>query len=98
MWTGPIRDGSERVHTTQKPLWLMEALVRDFTDPGEVVLDPFAGSGTTGVAAKRLGRGFIGWERDPKYAAIAERRIRDAREQLDITATMTPRAKQEPLL
>ena len=84
-------------HQTQKPLALMEALVRDFTDPGEVVLDPFAGSGTTGVACKRLGRAFIGWERDPKYHAIAERRIRDAKEQLEIGMAST-KAKQEVLL
>jgi DNA modification methylase len=71
-----------RVHTTQKPIALMEALVRDFTDEGETVLDPFAGSGTTGVACRRLGRRFIGFERDPKYAAIAEKRIAGAREQL----------------
>jgi len=75
----------------------MEALIRDFTDPGEVVLDPFSGSGTTGVACKRLGRAFIGWERDLKYHAIAERRIRDAKEQLEIGMALT-NAKQEMLL
>lgn len=89
----PIRTG----HPTQKPIALMEALVRDFTDPGEIILDPFAGSGTTGVACKRLGRSFIGWERDPKYAAIAERRIRDAREQLEIGMRVV-KPKQEVML
>lgn len=69
-------------HETQKPLALMEALVRDFTDPGELVCDPFAGSGTTGVACIRLGRRFIGWERDPKYFAVAVKRLSQAREQL----------------
>lgn len=73
-------------HPTQKPIDLMVALIRDFTDPGDLVLDPFAGSGTTGVAAIRLGRRFIGWERDPKYHAIAEKRISAAREQLELTA------------
>nr|PZN80002.1 MAG: hypothetical protein DIU57_14535 [Pseudomonadota bacterium] len=98
VWTGPAKgSGVKREHPTQKPLWLMEALVRDFTDPGEVIVDPFAGSGTTGVACKRLGRGFIGWERDPKYHAIAERRIRDAKEQLEIGMAYT-NAKQETLL
>lgn len=72
-----------RYHSTQKPLDLMEQLVRDFTDPGELVIDPFAGSGTTGVACLRMGRRFIGWERDPKYAAIARGRLSTAREQLD---------------
>jgi site-specific DNA-methyltransferase (adenine-specific) len=84
-WTGSCQEhGVPREHPAQKPIWLCEALVRDFTDPGELILDPFAGSGTTGVACKRLGRRFIGFERDPKYHAIAERRIRNAREQLGL--------------
>lgn len=66
---------SERMHTTQKPLELMADLVTDFTDPSDLVLDPFAGSGTTGVAALQLGRRFIGWERDENYHAIATRRL-----------------------
>lgn len=83
-WTGPREDAAE--HPTQKPLWLMEKLVRLFTDPGDTILDPFAGSGTTGVAAIRLGRKFIGWEKDPKYHAIAMKRLRAAREQLELCA------------
>lgn len=71
-------------HPTQKPLALMEALARDFTNEGETILDPFAGSGTTGVAAIRLGRRFIGCERDPKYHAIATKRLSQAREQLGL--------------
>jgi DNA modification methylase len=73
-------------HPTQKPLALIEKLVRDFTDPGDLILDPFAGSGTTGVAAIRLGRRFIGWEKDPKYHAIAVKRLTAAREQLELCA------------
>lgn len=85
----------QRVHTTQKPLALMEALVRDFTDPGELICDPFAGSGTTGVAARRLGRRFVGWELDPKYAEVARRRIGEAQEQGDLfTTAKGPRAEQ----
>jgi site-specific DNA-methyltransferase (adenine-specific) len=72
----------DRPHPTTKPAALMEALVRDFTDPGDLICDPFAGSGTTGVAAIRLGRRFIGWERDPKYHAVAMKRLSAAREQL----------------
>lgn len=68
-------------HPTQKPLPLMEALVRDFTDPGELVLDPFAGSGTTGVACKRLGRRFLGFERDPKFHAAAVKRLDNTSQQ-----------------
>jgi DNA modification methylase len=77
---GDVRTG----HQTQKPLALMEILVRLFSDPGELILDPFAGSGTTGVAAVRLGRRFIGWEMSPEYAEIARRRLAVAREQLEI--------------
>jgi site-specific DNA-methyltransferase (adenine-specific) len=62
-------------HPTIKPLDLMMELVALFTDPGETILDPFAGSGTTGVAALRLGRNFIGCESDPKYHAMASERL-----------------------
>lgn len=65
----------KRLHTTQKPLSLMEALVRDFTDKDELILDPFAGSGTTIAACKRLGRRGTGIELDEKYAALAARRV-----------------------
>lgn len=70
------RNGTgDRVHTTQKPLDLMLRLVEQFTDPDDLVLDPFCGSGTTGVACLRLGRRFIGIERDGKYAAVARERL-----------------------
>lgn len=62
-------------HPTPKPVWLMQECVDAFTDPGELVLDPFCGSGTTGVACLRMGRRFIGIERDEKYAAIARERL-----------------------
>jgi site-specific DNA-methyltransferase (adenine-specific) len=91
-------NGEARTHPTQKPLALMEALVRDFTDPGDLILDAFAGSGTTGVAAKRLGRRFIGWERDAKYHAIAEKRIEGAKEQRQLFAERGPEPVQVPLL
>ena len=94
-WTGPRE--SDSVHPTQKPPWLVEALIRDFTDPGDLVLDPFAGSGTTGVACIRLGRRFVGWELDPKYHAIAMKRLNAAREQL-LIPTVRTKAKQELLL
>lgn len=69
------RDGRS-VHPTQKPTELMLELVELFSEPGELVFDPFAGSGTTGVACIRLGRRFIGIEREPKYAAVARERLR----------------------
>jgi site-specific DNA-methyltransferase (adenine-specific) len=79
------KGGDQRTgHQTQKPLALMDVLVRLFSDPDELILDPFAGSGTTGVAALRLGRRFLGWEMNAKYAAITRKRLDGAREQLGI--------------
>lgn len=77
VWRGPsvVKMGEANEHETQKPVSLMEDLLRAFTDPGELVLDPFAGSGTTGVACKRLGRRFLGFERDPKFHAAAVKRL-----------------------
>lgn len=70
------RNGTgDRFHTTQKPVDLMLELVELFTDVGDVVLDPFCGSGTTGVACVRLGRRFIGIEKDARYAQLATDRL-----------------------
>lgn len=77
---GDVRTG----HQTQKPLALMELLVRLFSNAGELVLDPFVGSGTTGVAAIRQGRRFVGWEMNPAYVEIARKRLTAAREQLEL--------------
>lgn len=63
------------LHPTQKPVALMEYLIRTYTNPGDVVLDNCMGSGTTGVAARNTGRNFIGIERDPDYFRIAKERI-----------------------
>lgn len=68
-----------KTHDTAKPVPLMLAMVEDFTLPGDLVLDPFAGAGTTGVACRKLGREFIGWEIDPATHALAERRLRGQR-------------------
>ena len=62
-------------HPTTKPLPLMAEIVRDFTQPSDTILDPFMGSGTTLVAAKRLGRKAIGIEREEKYCEIAAKRL-----------------------
>jgi DNA modification methylase len=86
LWTYGVCKVDRPDHPCPKPVDLMERLIRDFTDPGETVLDPFAGSGTTGVAAIRLGRRFIGFERDEKYYAIATKRLAAAREQLGLFA------------
>lgn len=66
----------DKPHPTTKPLPLMRDLVSLFSEPGELVLDPFAGSGSTGVACNQLGRRFLGWELSPEYHAIAQRRLR----------------------
>lgn len=65
----------DRKHPTQKPESLMAHILTDFTDHGETILDPFMGSGTTLVAAKRLGRKAIGIEREEKYCEIAAKRL-----------------------
>jgi site-specific DNA-methyltransferase (adenine-specific) len=82
VWTVPkgIGDG----HPTQKPVALLKAWVADFSDEGETILDPFMGSGTTGVAAVTMARNFVGIERDPKWFDLACRRIEDAQRQGDL--------------
>ncbi len=70
------KGGDERTgHQTQKPVSLMRELVELFTDPGDVVLDPFCGSGTTGLACLQLGRRFIGFEFNEEYSRIANDRL-----------------------
>ena len=79
VWTCCTRLRSrEGTHPTEKPAPLIAELVGDFTQEGEIILDPFMGSGTTGVAAVKNGRRFIGIERDPRYFEVARRRIEKA--------------------
>lgn len=73
------------LHPTQKPVALYEYLIRTYTNEGETVLDMCAGSGTTGVAAVKTGRNFIGIEIDPGYFEIAKRRIAEAEAQPCLT-------------
>ena len=68
------------LHPTQKPLALMEYLIRTYTNEGDVILDNAMGSGTTGVAAVKLGRKFIGIEKEEKYFEVARKRISEVRE------------------
>ncbi|MDB5668123.1 MAG: site-specific DNA-methyltransferase [Alphaproteobacteria bacterium] len=70
-----IKDGGHKAHPTQKPEALLYRVLLACTNPGDVVLDPFFGTGTTGAVAKRLGRHFIGIEREKRYVAVAEARI-----------------------
>lgn len=79
-WTAPIvkAQTGERCHPTQKPEQLMEALISDFTDAGDVIGDFFGGSGTTAVAAKRLGRKCIVIEKSEAYCEVAAKRLSQA--------------------
>jgi modification methylase len=100
-WLFPICAGPERLkdeqgrkaHPTQKPEALLHRLLLATTNPGDVVLDPFFGTGTTGAVARSLGRRFIGIERDPAYAATAEKRIARVRP-LSPSALETAKSKR----
>ena len=86
-WVIPICNGGERLkddagekaHPTQKPEALLHRILVGSTNPGDVVLDPFFGTGTTGAVAKMLGRDYIGIEREAKYREVAEKRIAKVR-------------------
>ena len=86
-WLIPICSGGERLkdaegnkaHSAQKPEALLKRVILSSSKPGDVVLDPFFGSGTTGAAAKALNRNFIGFEREKKYVSLARKRIQAAR-------------------
>ena len=86
-WTIPLCTGEERLkngngkklHPTQKPEALLARVILSSSRPDDLVLDPFCGTGTTGAVAKRLGRRFIGFERDRDYAAAAEKRFAEVK-------------------
>ena len=84
-------------HPTQKPIELMEWCINQVGNP-KTILDPFMGSGTTGVAAVQMGRKFIGIEREPKYFDIACKRIEDAQRQVDLFIEPVKKAEQAALL
>jgi len=83
MWNGMLRANGEARgdHPTQKPIGVMAWAINHVPAPYQTILDPFMGSGTTGVACMNLGRSFVGIEREPKYFDIACRRIEDAQRQ-----------------
>jgi site-specific DNA-methyltransferase (adenine-specific) len=77
-WMGIMKgseNGEKRVHPTQKPIALMEVLIRNFSLPGELILDPYVGSGPVLIAAKRLGRRSIGFEQSKEYCRTAAKRV-----------------------
>ena len=94
----PVNGTQEREdaqHPTPKPLALLTRVISDFTDQGETILDPFAGSGTTLVAAKLNGRKAIGIEREEKYCAVAAKRLRET--EPGRLFDRLPKAKAQPL-
>jgi modification methylase len=103
-WLLPICNGGERLkdrdgrkaHPTQKPEALLHRVILASTQPGDLVLDPFFGTGTTGVVAKRLGRNYIGIERDKGYIAVAEKRLGATPANTDIDIVATPAKRDEP--
>jgi 16S rRNA G966 N2-methylase RsmD len=90
----PDRHGE---HPTEKPVSLMMEIVSKFTNPGDVIFDPFMGSGSTGVAAIRLGRRFIGIEKNSRFFEIANARISDALSRPDLFIPAPRRARTASL-
>jgi site-specific DNA-methyltransferase (adenine-specific) len=95
IYTHCVNVGRQGEHPTEKPLSLMAEIVRDYTQPGELICDPFCGSGTTGVAAVRAGRQFVGIERDEKWFDLSRRRVTEALRQPDMFVQAPKPAKQE---
>lgn len=103
-WLLPICNGGERLkgadgakaHPTQKPESLLYRVIMASTKPGDIIVDPFFGTGTTGAVARRLGRNFIGMDQDATYAKLATARIRaiDPIEKPDLL--LTPAKREEP--
>jgi len=98
-WNGMIRaEKGVREHPTQKPREVMKWCIEHLPSDTHTILDPFMGSGTTGVAAVKLGRKFIGVEIEPKYFDIACRRIAEALKQPDLFVEKPKPPKQEAFL
>ncbi len=103
-WLLPICNGGERLknddgkkaHPTQKPEALLHRVVLASSRVGDVILDPFFGSGTTGAVAKQLGRDFIGIERDPDYIELAKKRIAKTRRIDETDLLETPSKREQP--
>ncbi|MBP9050525.1 MAG: site-specific DNA-methyltransferase [Alphaproteobacteria bacterium] len=103
-WTLPICNGSERIkneegekgHATQKPESLLYRVLMACTQPGDLVLDPFFGSGTTGAVAKKLGRDWIGIEREDDYIKLATKRIKAIEPIAEDDILCRPSKREEP--
>ena len=104
-WLLPICAGPERLkdektgrkaHPTQKPEALLHRVILSSSDPNDVILDPFFGSGTTGAVAKKLCRNFVGIERDINYINVAKKRLQEVVVPDDVDLLKTPSKKNEP--
>ena len=102
-WTLPLCTGPERlkkngrkVHATQKPEALLHRVLTATSNPGDVILDPFFGTGTTGAVARRLGRRFVGIERDETYAEAARERIEEVEAAATADAAPLPSPRKAP--
>jgi len=102
-WLMPICTGKERLkqngqkaHATQKPEALLHRIILATSNKGDVILDPFFGTGTTGVVAKRLGRHYIGIEREAEYVELAMRRLKNTKVLKDEDIEITPSKRALP--
>ncbi len=102
-WLIPICSGNERIringekgHATQKPEALLYRVIMSSTKPGDVILDPFFGSGTSGAVAKQLGRHYIGIEREERYVKIARERLKQVSPLSEEELAFTPSPKDQP--
>lgn len=102
-WWIPLCTGKERlkvdgqkVHTTQKPEALLYRVILSSTNPGDLVLDPFFGTGTTGAVAKKLGRHWIGIEREEAYVRVAQARLEEVQPVLDEALRFAPTRGERP--
>ena len=83
VWTTSLTKPSEKKcgkHPTQKPLEILEKIILSSTDENDIILDPFSGSGTTGIAACKLGRNYIGIEREEQYLDLSIKRYEEMKE------------------
>ena len=102
-WLLPLCTGRERLkengkkaHPTQKPESLLYRVILASTEIGDIVLDPFFGTGTTGAMAKKLGRRYIGLERDPDYIKLADERLSKVRQMSEDEFLVTPSKRDQP--
>ena len=85
VWTASLTKPSEKKcgkHPTQKPLELLERIILASTDENDIILDPFSGSGTTGIAANKLGRNYIGIDKEKQYLDLSIKRIEEMKERM----------------